>query len=132
MPKVLVVDDNRVIRKLAQAIFQQYDIECEEASNSCEAISLAEQKSFDLIILDVLLGEATTGFDLCRTFKKSEKSSKIVMMTSLTESESAEIGKDSGADGYFQKPIIPKEFMAMVNGILNRGCDYTADYNHVY
>lgn len=132
MTKVLVVDDSRFMRKLAKSIIEQNNIECEAAANSKEALSLAERESFDLIILDVWLGENITGFDLCRTLKDSKKPSKILIMSASDENEHKIADRESGADAYLQKPIMPNVFMDKISDMLGLTVKESSCYASVY
>lgn len=104
-PLVLVIDDNRDIRKLiTELLSADYNIIC--AANGREGIRKAMKYVPDLIICDVMM-PVMDGLECCRRLKAEVTTSHIpvLMLTACTMDEQRVQGYDSGADGYLSKPF---------------------------
>ncbi len=115
---LLVVDDEARIRELIRkyAAFEGYSVE--EAQNGMEAVVKCRQKSYDLIIMDVMMPELD-GFSACREIRR--KSQVPVLMLSARGEEYDRIhGFELGIDDYVVKPFSPRELMMRVAAILKR------------
>lgn len=115
---LLVVDDEARIRELIRkyAAFDGYSVE--EAQNGMEAVEKCRQKSYDLIIMDVMMPELD-GFSACREIRR--KSQVPVLMLSARGEEYDRIhGFELGIDDYVVKPFSPRELMMRVAAILKR------------
>ncbi len=115
---LLVVDDEARIRELIRkyAAFEGYSVE--EAQNGMEAVEKCRQKSYDLIIMDVMMPELD-GFSACREIRR--KSQVPVLMLSARGEEYDRIhGFELGIDDYVVKPFSPRELMMRVAAILKR------------
>ncbi len=115
---LLVVDDEARIRELIRkyAAFEGYSVE--EAQNGMEAVEKCRQKSYDLVIMDVMMPELD-GFSACREIRR--KSQVPVLMLSARGEEYDRIhGFEMGIDDYVVKPFSPRELMMRVAAILKR------------
>ena len=121
LPSILLVEDDEKASKLIQYYLHGEPYQIEFASNGSEAISLAQQKKIDLILLDILL-PGLSGFEVCRLLKGKEKTSnvQIVLMTGLRDLESKIKGIELGADDYLIKPINRHELRARVKSLIKK------------
>lgn len=118
MPKILIVDDENMIREVVREYGEVYDYEVYEANNGLAAIEMAEKISFDCIIMDIMMPEMD-GYTACKRIK--EKSSVPVIMLSARGEEYDKLyGFELGIDDYVTKPFSPKELMARVKVIIDR------------
>lgn len=118
MYSLLIVDDEEMIRKLIRkyAEFEGYSVA--EAADGMEAVMLCREKSFDLIIMDIMMPELD-GFSACREIRKNSQI-PIIMLSARGEEYDKINGFGLGIDDYVVKPFSPKELMMRVNAVLRR------------
>lgn len=114
--KVLIVDDEKLIRDVIKeyCIGNTYDVL--EAENGIEAIDKA--KDADIIILDIMMPKMD-GFSAYKTIKERYNTPTIVLSARGEEYDKL-AGFDLGIDDYMTKPFSPKELMARINAVLKR------------
>lgn len=115
---ILVVDDEQKIRELIKkyAVFEGHQIT--EASNGMEAVLLCRQKTFDIIIMDVMMPELD-GFSACKEIRKFS-STPVLMLSARGEEYDRIHGFELGIDDYVVKPFSPKELMMRIDAIMKR------------
>lgn len=125
MQKILVVDDEEMIRKLISkyASFEGYTVT--EAAGGLDAISICAEKDFDIIILDIMMPDLD-GFSVCRELRKTKRT-PVIMLSARGEEYDKIHGFEVGVDDYVVKPFSPKELMMRVTAILKRSQNITGD-----
>jgi len=124
--KILVVDDEPLIRKLVTDFLKKEGYSTIEAEDGRKAMDLFfEEQDIDLIILDVMLPEYD-GFTVCREIRKKSKV-PIIMLTARGEEFDEIFGLDIGADEYISKPFSPNILIARVNAVLRRAISTDVD-----
>ena len=117
--KILVVDDEPLIRKLVTDFLKKEGYSTIEAEDGRKAMDLfCEKEDIDLIILDVMLPEYD-GFTVCSEIRKKSRV-PIIMLTARGEEFDEIFGLDIGADEYISKPFSPSILIARVNAVLRR------------
>ena len=116
--KVLVVDDEELIRNVVKEYLLLEKIEVEEASDGDEAISKTLKNDYDLIIMDVMMPHKD-GFSTLKEIK-SEKDIPVIMLSARGEEYDKLIGFDLGVDDYVTKPFSPKELVARIKAVTKR------------
>lgn len=117
--KVLVVDDEKRIRKLIGDYLRNDDYDVVEAENGKVALEkFYANNDLDLIILDVMMPEKS-GWEVCKQIRE-ESNIPIIFLTALGENYDEIHGLDIGADDYIIKPFEYKVFMARVRSVLRR------------
>ena len=116
--RVLVVDDEKLIRDVIKEYLLLEKIEVEEASNGEEALNKVKQENFDIIIMDIMMPKMD-GYTACREIKKI-KDIPFIMLSARGEEYDKLIGFDLGIDDYVTKPFSPKELEARVKSVLRR------------
>lgn len=118
---VLVVEDEANIRKLVCLHLGLERMECVEAATGDAALTLARERRFDLVILDLML-PGLDGVTVCRAIRRESKNTNvpILMLTARREESDKVVGLDSGADDYLTKPFGVRELMARVRALLRR------------
>src|SRR5215213_697224 len=108
---VLVVEDEKNIRDLVCLHLGVEGYECVPVADGKEAMTLASEKSFDLIILDLML-PGVDGVTITRAIRRHgpNRDSPILMLTARREEADKVMGLDSGADDYLTKPFGVREF----------------------
>jgi two-component system KDP operon response regulator KdpE len=114
--KILVVDDERAIRKLLRMGLTTQDYEVLEATDGKSALELLAQKP-DLVILDLGLPDIQ-GLDLLRTIRARNESVPIVVLSSRGDEAGKVEALDLGADDYVTKPFGMDELLARMRAAL--------------
>jgi DNA-binding response OmpR family regulator len=119
---VLVVEDEANIRELVSLHLRLEHAEPIEAADGETALTLARQRRYDLIILDLML-PGLDGVTVCRAIRRDSVNAgtPILMLTARREESDKVLGLDSGADDYLTKPFGVRELMARVRALLRRG-----------
>lgn len=121
MEKILIVDDEKDILEFLGYNLRAEGYEVFESKNGEDAISLAQEISPGLIILDVMM-PGIDGIETCERMRSipNLKNSLIVFLTARNEDFSQIAGLEAGADDYISKPIKPKVFLSRIKAILRR------------
>src|SRR5690625_3655646 len=93
-PKVLVVDDEDRIRRLIRMYLEREDFIIEEADNGADALTLALENDYDVILLDIMMPEMD-GIEVCEAIRL-EKTTPILMLTAKGEESNRVQGFESG------------------------------------
>ena len=118
MTRLLIVDDEESIRKLVRKYAEFDGYEVEEAKDGMEAVALCRKKTFDAVVMDIMMPELD-GFSACGEIRKS--SDVPVLLLSARGEEYDKInGFECGADDYVVKPFSPRELMLRVSAVLKR------------
>ena len=118
-PRILIVDDERMIVDYLEEYLQRLGYETATAANGREALEKVAVDSPDLILLDIVM-PVIDGLKVCRILKGDEVTRliPIVIMTSLDGIEDRIKGIEAGADDYLAKPINPRELTARIETAL--------------
>jgi len=118
MYKILVVDDEKMIRELIKkyATFEGHEVI--EACNGMEAVTICKSESFDVIVMDVMMPELD-GFSACREIRKFTDT-PVIMLSARGEEYDRIHGFEVGVDDYVVKPFSPKEMMMRIQAIMKR------------
>ena len=118
MKKVLVVDDEKLIVKGIKFSLEQDEMEVTAAYDGEEALELAKNNEFDIILLDVML-PGLSGFDVCQAIREFSDV-PIIMLTAKGEDMDKILGLEYGADSYIPKPFNILEVKARIKAIIRR------------
>lgn len=116
--RILVVDDEKVIVKGIRFSLEQDGMEVDCAYDGEEALNLAKQNKYDMILLDVMLPKMT-GFEVCQQIREFSNV-PIVMLTAKGDDMDKILGLDYGADDYITKPFNILEVKARIKAIIRR------------
>ncbi|WP_138493561.1 response regulator transcription factor [Paenibacillus pinistramenti] len=116
--QVLVVDDEWNMRNLLRIFLSKEGFEVKEATNGTEALKLAGQHHFDLIILDLMLPDVD-GWQVCKKIREQNQV-PILMLTARSETKDKVYGLGIGADDYLTKPFEPDELLARTYSLIRR------------
>ena len=116
--RVLVVDDEKLIVKGIRFSLEQDDMEVDCAYDGEEALELARQNQYDMILLDVMLPKMT-GFEVCQQIREFSNV-PIVMLTAKGDDMDKILGLEYGADDYITKPFNILEVKARIKAIIRR------------
>ena len=119
MLNILLVEDDKNINKLMQAVLEQANYNPIPAYSSEEALDVLDKLSVDLIVLDVML-PGMDGFEFAKMLRDHKMEIPILMVTALGEMEDMKAGFTQGADDYMTKPINEEEFILRIKALLRR------------
>ena len=116
--KVLVVDDEKLIVKGIRFSLEQDGMEVECAYDGEEALNMAREKEYDIILLDLMLPKLN-GLEVCQQIREFSNV-PIVMLTAKGEDMDKILGLEYGADDYITKPFNILEVKARIKAIMRR------------
>lgn len=120
--KILVVDDEKLIRDVVREYLEVESYEVVEASDGDKVDDILSKDSIDLIIMDIMMPHKD-GFQTVKELRKNYNV-PVIMLSARGEEYDKLIGFDLGIDDYVTKPFSPKELVARVKAILKRKKDY--------
>ena len=115
---ILVIDDNPKFLKDALPMYG-YDVDI--AEDGIEGLKKLADKSFDIILLDVMMPNMD-GWDTLKAIRKNPKTEHIpvIMITAVSEDQKVVSGLKIGADDYIVKPFILPNLLARIEAVLRR------------
>jgi len=120
MKKILIIDDDRVLRQTLAAALQIEGFEVAEAADGREGLNKAVKGGFDLVVLDVIM-PSLGGLDVCRKLREAGRQIPIIVMSGKKKKEVDKVlGLELGGDDYLSKPFGTDEFIARVRAVLRR------------
>src|SRR5258707_1925775 len=117
--KILVVEDDDVIRMALADRLQSEGYTVEFATDGEEGLRKTTNDSFDLVILDIMLPRKN-GFDVCRDIRMAGVVVPILMLTARGQTIDKVLGLKIGADDYLTKPFDAMELLARIEALLRR------------
>ena len=116
--KVLIVDDESLIRDVIKeyAALERYEVS--EAENGLEAVEMVRLNDYDVIIMDIMMPKMD-GYQAVREIKKI-KNIPFLMLSARGEEFDKLFGFEVGVDDYMTKPFSPKELIARLKVITKR------------
>lgn len=118
MSKILIVDDEILIRELVAKYAKLEQLEVEFAENGQEGIELVRNNQYDLVIMDIMM-PVLDGFSAVKEIRKFSLV-PIILLSARGEEYDKIYGFDLGIDDYVTKPFSPKELMLRVKAVINR------------
>lgn len=119
MYKILIVDDEEMIREALKEYAEFEGFEVDMAADGFEAVAKCRKNDYDLVIMDIMMPKLD-GFSAVKKIKE-EKDVKVLMLSARGEEYDKLFSFEIGADDYVVKPFSPKEVMARIKAIIRRG-----------
>ena len=119
MARILVVEDDPSIVLALEDDLTLEGYEVEVVHDGDGALERARARSFDLILLDVMLPRKD-GFAVCRELRRTGVTTPIIMLTAKAQEAEKVMGLELGADDYVTKPFSPAELRARIKALLRR------------
>ncbi len=116
--KVLIVDDEEMIRGVLKEYVEFEGGEAYEAADGMQAVKMCRESDFDIIIMDIMMPKLD-GFSAVKEIKKT-KNIPVIMLSARGEEYDKLFGFEMGVDDYVTKPFSPKEVMARIHAVLKR------------
>ncbi len=126
--KVLIVDDEDMIRNVLKEYVEFEGNEAFEAADGMEAVRLCRDNDYDIILMDVMMPKLD-GFSAVKEIKKF-KDIPVIMLSARGEEYDKLFGFEIGVDDYVTKPFSPKEVMARINAVTKRRSAAADNANH--
>jgi DNA-binding response OmpR family regulator len=128
MEKILIIDDDPDIVESTKVVLESRGYKVISAPSGKEGLKMTRKENPDLIILDVMMEKADTGFELCRELKKEQsyKNIPILMLTAIKEKTRMDFKNETGdeiwlpVDDYCDKPLKPDELLSKVGTLLKK------------
>ncbi len=116
--KILVVDDDPAILRLCQRILERYGFEVNTATSAREALRMAEESTYELMITDIRM-PLMDGFELASRFRQIHSESAVILITGFGSVETSIQALRKGVDGLLVKPFeSSRELIETVNHVL--------------
>jgi DNA-binding response OmpR family regulator len=118
--RVLVVEDDELLSRSLQRGLQADGYSVDVAPDGREGLYLAQENTYDAMILDILL-PGMNGYQVCRELRKAGSDLPVLMLTAKSGSWDEAEGLDIGADDYMVKPFQYAVLLARLRALLRRG-----------
>jgi DNA-binding NarL/FixJ family response regulator len=132
MKKILVVDDDRILRTVLKHSLEQKGYLVKVVTSGKEALAAFKQDVPDIIVSDVSMPEMD-GFEFCRQVR-SQPSGKLIpfiFLSAKSDLDDRVQGHSIGADGYLTKPFEMKELLAKIEALIERSRRVHAEIVHL-
>lgn len=116
--KILIVDDEVMIREVIKEYLNNEGFDYEEAENGFQALEMLNNNTYDLMVLDIMMPEMD-GFTMLKELP-IEKRIPTIVLSARGEEYDKLSGFDLGIDDYITKPFSPKELLARIKAVLSR------------
>jgi len=117
--KILLLEDDFTLSKEISTFFSTKSLECVPFYDGSLLIQKYKPQQYDLIILDINV-PGINGFEVCKTIRRLDKKTPIIMLTAFSEIEDKLISFENGADDYLVKPFHFEELYARISSLLRR------------
>ena len=117
--KILIVDDEEMIRAVLREDIEFEGGEADEACDGMDAVKMARENNYDVILMDVMMPRLD-GFSAVKEIRKF-KQTPVIMLSARGEEYDKLFGFEIGSDDYVTKPFSPKEVMARIHAVMKRG-----------
>lgn len=123
--EILLVDDEEDILEFLKYNLDKAGYKTTLARNGKEALAIAANHDFDLIVLDIMMPEMD-GVEVCQTLRRRERTAHtlITFLTARSEDFTQIAALNSGADDFITKPIKPAVFLSRIQALLRRHPKY--------
>ncbi|MGK7950972.1 MAG: response regulator transcription factor [Xenococcaceae cyanobacterium] len=121
MKKVLVVDDDNILRTVLKHTLEQQGYQVQAVPSGKQALAAFERELPDIVVSDVSMPEMD-GFEFCRQLRSQPSGQLIpfIFLSAKTDLDHRIQGHSSGADDYLTKPFEMKELLAKIEALLER------------
>ena len=118
--RILIVEDDERIADFLSRALRSEGFHCVTARDGRDALQLAMDADFDLILLDVMI-PSLSGLEVCQELRVRKNHTPIIMLTAMDSVDDMVAGLTMGADDYITKPFAIENLLARVHAVLRRG-----------
>ncbi len=119
MFNILVVDDDKNIRRLLKAVLEADNYNVSTASDGEEALDVIDREHIDLVVLDVMMPNMD-GYEFTETVRETNDNLPILMVSAKQQPADKKAGFLAGTDDYITKPIDEEELLLRIKALLRR------------
>lgn len=116
---ILVVDDDKNIRRLIQALLEAENYTVTTAENGIEALNVFEKEHIDLALVDIMMPKMD-GYEFTKLLRDQNNNLPILMVSAKQEADDRHKGFKMGTDDYITKPIDEEEMLLRIKALLRR------------
>ena len=123
---ILLAEDEKQLSRALVTAMQATGYHVDPAYNGQEAVDLAGQRAYDVIILDIMMPKLN-GIEALKQLRQTGNKTYVIMLTAMAEIDDKVTGLDAGADDYLTKPFSLKDLLARLRSLERRSEDYQED-----
>ena len=123
---ILLAEDEKQLSRALVTAMQATGYHVDPAYNGQEAVDLAGQRAYDVIILDIMMPKLN-GIEALKQLRQTGNKTDVIMLTAMAEIDDKVTGLEAGADDYLSKPFSLKELLARLRSLERRSEDYQED-----
>ncbi len=117
--KILIIEDHTDLANILSLNLSDLNYRVEHAADGLKGLNYLENKTFDLVILDLML-PGMDGIEICRRIRNQSNYTPVLMLTSKSSELDRVLGLEIGADDYVSKPFSVRELMARIKALFRR------------
>jgi two-component system, OmpR family, response regulator len=112
--RVLVVEDDRQEAEFLQSYLSSRKLSAEVARDAGQAHSTFTMRLPDAVVLELILPNDVTGFEVCERMKRENRNVPVIVLTEIDRDDARDLATRVGADGYLTKPYDPEELVQVI------------------
>jgi len=119
-PKILVIDDDDLVRATIVAVLERADVEVSEAADGHVGMRLFEEGAHDVVITDILMPNRE-GIETIRDLRRSKEDVKIIAISgggNIDKMQLLDLAQKFGADRVLPKPFTPQQVLTTLDEVL--------------
>ena len=118
--KICLVEDEISLNNLIKSYMEKEGYDVIQFYKGNDALEYIGKEKIDLWVLDIMLGDSISGYDLIKKIKSLDKNVPVIFTSARDQDLDKILGLELGSDDYIAKPYSPKELMLRINNILKR------------
>ena len=117
--RILLAEDEAQLNRVILAALEHDGYQVDSVFNGQEALNLANQNTYNVIILDIMM-PIMTGLEALKEIRATGNTTHVIMLTAMAEVDDRVTGLDAGADDYLTKPFYLEELKMRIQALLKR------------
>lgn len=118
--KICLVEDEISLNNLIKSYMEKEGYDVIQFYKGNDALEYIGKEKIDLWVLDIMLGDSVSGYDLIKKIRSLDKNVPVIFTSARDQDLDKILGLELGSDDYIAKPYSPKELMLRINNILKR------------
>lgn len=120
MYTICLVEDEKSLNDLMKSYMEKEEYRVVQFYNGKDALDFIGRSKVDLWVLDIMLGDAISGYDLIKKIREDNPNIPVIFTSARDQDLDKIIGLELGSDDYVTKPYSPKELLLRISNILKR------------
>lgn len=117
MPKILIVDDSRLSRRILRSMLEPQGFQVVEAEDGIVALERYFLEKPDLVLLDLTL-EGMYGLDVLKKLREMDPAARVVIASADIQKQTHALANEAGALSFIDKPFLQDQVITVVNAAL--------------